>query len=225
MNQIKAIKFLGWYFLRIAIGDYDKNKPLQFEGSISTTDGENLENEVHDGLSVLECSVELSDTINAQTAILKSDLSAMMIDGRGSYIAPGATVFDQSGRLGIIDIVDGNDVVITTCLPRQVQIETKNGVKIERNGKTIKMWGRASIGSLGPGVATHIPVAFPDGIVLANADYFVNCTTSCDANFAQTMCDYDDPTTTGFSIGARNVHTATTSTNIIIDWSVVGDLA
>lgn len=210
--------------MRVAIDDYDPTKPLQFEGGISTGDEELVE-EVHDGLSVLECSVEISDEINAQMAILKSQLSAMMIDGRGSYIAPGATVFDPAGRLGIIDIVDGNDVVITTCLARQVKIETKNGVKIERNGNTIKMWGRTSIGSLGPGVATHIPVEFPEGIVLANPDYFVECTTSCDANFAQTMCDYDDPTTTGFSIGARNVHTTTTSTNIIINWSVVGDLS
>lgn len=27
-NEIKAIKFLGWYFLRVAIGDLDETKPL-----------------------------------------------------------------------------------------------------------------------------------------------------------------------------------------------------
>lgn len=27
-NEIKAIRFLGWYFLRVAIGDLDETKPL-----------------------------------------------------------------------------------------------------------------------------------------------------------------------------------------------------
>lgn len=32
MNNIKAIKFWGWYFLRIALDDLDTTKPLQWEG-------------------------------------------------------------------------------------------------------------------------------------------------------------------------------------------------
>lgn len=31
-NDIKAIKFLGWYFLRVAVGDLDETKPLQWVG-------------------------------------------------------------------------------------------------------------------------------------------------------------------------------------------------
>lgn len=34
-NNIRAIRFLGWYFLRVAVGDLDKTKPLQWEGGIN----------------------------------------------------------------------------------------------------------------------------------------------------------------------------------------------
>lgn len=29
-NEIKAIRFLGWYFLRVAVGDLDETKPLSW---------------------------------------------------------------------------------------------------------------------------------------------------------------------------------------------------
>lgn len=31
-NNIKAIKFLNWYFLRVALDDLDRTKPLKWEG-------------------------------------------------------------------------------------------------------------------------------------------------------------------------------------------------
>lgn len=31
-NNIKAIRFLGWYFLRVAVGDLDTTKPLKWSG-------------------------------------------------------------------------------------------------------------------------------------------------------------------------------------------------
>lgn len=35
-NNIKAIKFLGWYFLRVAVDDLDESKPLKWvKGCVS----------------------------------------------------------------------------------------------------------------------------------------------------------------------------------------------
>lgn len=218
VNVIKGIKFLGWFFLRCE--NYDETQPLTFPGGLSTT-STNVENE----LSVLRSAEIFEDTIDAQTTVQKSDLTAMNIDGRPSHKEPGALVFDPEGRMGIIDIVDGEDAVITTCMSGQTKISTVDGVMIERIGKRVKMWGVASVGNLGAGTASHHPVAFPAGIVMKDTSYSVICTSSCAGNFAQTVCDYEDETTTGFNLGFRNIHQTEQSTDIKISWQVVGELA
>ena len=73
---------------------------------------------IKDTLSVLHCSVTLSNTIDTMTVVMLDELDAFEnMDSRPSYKAPGAIVVDNDGNAGIIESIDaGNQTanIITT---------------------------------------------------------------------------------------------------------------
>lgn len=86
---------------------------------------------LNNAVSVLSTSVDLTTEIGGTTTVLLDELTAMDIDGRPSYKEPGATVYAESGVVGIIDTVDATN---QTAVVKTVQFafggtSGDNGIK------------------------------------------------------------------------------------------------
>lgn len=102
-------------------------------------------------------------------------------------------------------------------------ISTNSSVIIESlsNGY-IRMSGKLTEPTIAADGFAQMPVAFPDGYSMANADYFIQLTGSSAEQTADVNVDFDTPSTTGFNVDIKNLNTTTAATNVVIHWVVFG---
>lgn len=113
-------------------------KGTNVQSALSETD--NALADLQDSVSILATSVQLANTIGADTVIMLDELAAMEIDGRPSYKLPGATVYAPNGQQGIIHSVDtdAQTAIVKTTVIKQVSgAGTNAGIK----GDYMATWG------------------------------------------------------------------------------------
>lgn len=162
-NNIKAIKFLGWRFLRIAIDDYDKTKPLTFEGGISADGGTGAGTSAVSSVNEKTGNVVLSgDDINAtivdgeesKTATITEHLQALNEDKlnvTGGNIT-GAVSIATTGTMSTADQIPlllksngggktGNFAVLITPFSGQIGLGMVNSIDLPLFGIYLDKYG------------------------------------------------------------------------------------
>ena len=119
--------------------------------------------DLQDSVSILSTSVQLANSIGADTVLMLDELKAMEIDGRPSYKLPGATVYAPNGQQGILHSVDADNqtAVIKTTVIRQ-SVSTDTGMR----GDYCSQYAVVKAPNGKPTVGSNNTVNLPAGLVL-----------------------------------------------------------
>lgn len=186
--------------------------------------------ELQNAVSVLHTSQDLATDLNAETVLIIDELFAYPnIDGRPNYKAPGATVYDENGTIGIIStIVDDMATIITVASPasagittEQTPTETNPGYVMHLPKNMITQGGIHVLSVLGSGVVDNdIYITLPEKMKYANYVPKITVITASGA-FEEIAADVGVRETDGFYICVRN-NDNTAIYDIQIAWEITG---
>ena len=121
-----------------------------------------------------------------------------------------------------------NDYVLVQNITptNDASITTVDSVIIEDLGNGyVRMHGKLTESTIAADGFAQMPVAFPAGYTMANADYNIQLTGSSAEMNADVNVDFDTPSTTGFNVDMKNLNTTTAATNVVVHWEVFGQKA
>ena len=147
---------------------------------------------------------------------------------------PGGSVIilnAQDHKIGNVEkLNNGADITIPTTGGTMALLSDIPSAVVASNVFTedlgnniVRISGTESFGVLAQQGTTERPITLP--VTLADANYVVQTTATSANGICEIVSGFSARTTTGFTIGVRNLATATEATDVAVCWSIIGQKA